>query len=72
MLSGAIFTVCLVSNDVGERHLTVISGLKIEHKERGPCEKQENPLPASWEANFHGRGNVWVLFEGKHGNCISW
>jgi len=47
MLSGAIFTVCLVSNDVGERHLTVISGLKIEHKERGPCEKQENPLPAS-------------------------
>ena len=34
MLSGAIFTVCLVSNDVGERHLTVISGLKIEHRER--------------------------------------
>lgn len=41
--SGPIFIVWLVNNDVGEKYLTIISGIKIEHRERA-LQEAGNPI----------------------------
>lgn len=48
----------LVNNDICERYLKIISGMKTGHKEREHYKKQESPLLDSQKIKCHGERNI--------------